>query len=797
MPFKSEKQRRFLWLKHPDIAKRWADEYPNQKKLPMYADNADKAGDKEKAAAMNVLKSALVNSLIAPVNIALATTYDKSVKRADSKQEYITVPHSTRPTSAGEEHVTAQPKPDTETEGHIRDDDRPKVNLNPLLQKLAVVLSPKITQALENEKAQIEARQASRMPNNANVKSYPPATPTIPLPMGMTQPAPAAPAQAPAQPAPAQAPPQQAPPVGGGASPNANPINAFGGLSTSGDINGNASLGTANAPGAAKLAANHSYFGKLAGTFAQSARTMSTKNALMAKRTKSAEVYDASQPLNGPKPKVEYMNHKQCSPYEFGARVKEATDAWKYLLPIATGAAGGGAGLYTANRSMSRDMSDPTGNAAWGEYQPMFNNDLLNFNSRFIGPRLRTGAVGGALGGAALGAIPLAMDKLKSMLRGTEPKKEKKEEKEARVKAALSMGAGLGAVPGALAGGLAGAAAGGGLGYAADGGKGGLAGMLLGGGLGAVGGGALGGHVGHSIAHGKKETPSAAGGILEPITSMGYGPEDLESPADKLIFDKIFGEVNGADGKKETPSAEGGMFAPSTPMNYSPELYKMLQQHDAQDSLRIDKRDKALAQRRQAGHDTELWDRGPAEQPLNPQLAAALRTYLQLPETETPDGLDAIEALLEHDDHYEPRHKKGAHTLQYLSRTKTAQLYNFGAKVALDLSQYIPEGTGTGAALGAGLGGLYGAVAPGHTDVYDDEGNVIGKKPRSRLGAAMRGVLGGGLAGAVGGSALGAVKPEAISGVQGWLQHMMGRHQSAPATEPELQLGPAQGPPAK
>ena len=26
MPFKSEKQRRFLWLKHPDIAKRWAGE---------------------------------------------------------------------------------------------------------------------------------------------------------------------------------------------------------------------------------------------------------------------------------------------------------------------------------------------------------------------------------------------------------------------------------------------------------------------------------------------------------------------------------------------------------------------------------------------------------------------------------------------------------------------------------------------------------------------------------------------------------------------------------------------------
>lgn len=34
MPFQSEAQRRFLWAKHPDIAKRWADEYSGQKDLP-------------------------------------------------------------------------------------------------------------------------------------------------------------------------------------------------------------------------------------------------------------------------------------------------------------------------------------------------------------------------------------------------------------------------------------------------------------------------------------------------------------------------------------------------------------------------------------------------------------------------------------------------------------------------------------------------------------------------------------------------------------------------------------------
>jgi len=34
MPFKSESQRRLLWMKHPEIAERWAHEYPNQRELP-------------------------------------------------------------------------------------------------------------------------------------------------------------------------------------------------------------------------------------------------------------------------------------------------------------------------------------------------------------------------------------------------------------------------------------------------------------------------------------------------------------------------------------------------------------------------------------------------------------------------------------------------------------------------------------------------------------------------------------------------------------------------------------------
>ena len=31
MPFKSEAQRKFLWMKHPEIARRWSKEYPTEK----------------------------------------------------------------------------------------------------------------------------------------------------------------------------------------------------------------------------------------------------------------------------------------------------------------------------------------------------------------------------------------------------------------------------------------------------------------------------------------------------------------------------------------------------------------------------------------------------------------------------------------------------------------------------------------------------------------------------------------------------------------------------------------------
>ena len=38
MPFKSEAQRRFLWAKHPKIAKKWAHEYGSGANLPKHSE---------------------------------------------------------------------------------------------------------------------------------------------------------------------------------------------------------------------------------------------------------------------------------------------------------------------------------------------------------------------------------------------------------------------------------------------------------------------------------------------------------------------------------------------------------------------------------------------------------------------------------------------------------------------------------------------------------------------------------------------------------------------------------------
>jgi len=234
MPFKSEKQRRFLWAAHPDIAKRWAHEYPTKKKLPMYA-------NKE-----TTHKQSAVNSVALDI-------YRKLSKKADTKEVYIEQPASAKPTVAGE-----NPPKVVKTKGErCNSEIKPNYGVNKLMAKISAVLSQPIMQAIENERAELEAREAARMPANAGIKRYAMPAAGTPLPMGMQPQAPQGQAQAPAtQPANmgSPAPSGQLPPVGGGSSPNANPINSYGALSSSGDITGNAAFGTANSVGGEKLA---------------------------------------------------------------------------------------------------------------------------------------------------------------------------------------------------------------------------------------------------------------------------------------------------------------------------------------------------------------------------------------------------------------------------------------------------------------------------------------------------------------------------------------------------------------
>ena len=273
MPFKSEKQRRYLWLKHPDIAKRWADTYPTKKDLPMYADDT-KANEKQSMAAQ-ILTRVLPNYLRMFATSGATRVYGANIKKSDSKQEYVKLPTKHGPTFAGESDAQATLRKirRVQTEGNrkpaggdcmnnnnaMSPEKQDQVTASALFKKLAVVLSPVLMQEIEDEQAQQQAREAQRMPTNVGVKHTPPAVNSIMPPMGMAQTPPNPGQTQPAQPAQPQQPQQpasgQLASVGGGGSPNSNPINAFGGLSSTGDINGNAALGTQNMAGGEKMAA--------------------------------------------------------------------------------------------------------------------------------------------------------------------------------------------------------------------------------------------------------------------------------------------------------------------------------------------------------------------------------------------------------------------------------------------------------------------------------------------------------------------------------------------------------------
>lgn len=257
MPFKSEKQRRFLWAEHPEIAKEWAHKYPDSNKnLPMYA-NQDQpkkpASSKPETKAASIHISELVNRYVNNCKLSHITDTNtgisKTDKTADSKQERVDIPHSSQPVYAGEERDQGKIDSEIPTGMNVGGSDvpKPKNAINDLLTKLSVVLSPHIEQTMENLEAEREGRVPRRIPRNRGVKQYPCGGINIMPPMGM------------AQNQPQQAQPQQnnqypGRPVGGGSNPQFNPINSFGALSTTGVINGNAAFGAKNSPDSSKTA---------------------------------------------------------------------------------------------------------------------------------------------------------------------------------------------------------------------------------------------------------------------------------------------------------------------------------------------------------------------------------------------------------------------------------------------------------------------------------------------------------------------------------------------------------------
>lgn len=250
MPFKSEKQRRFLWAEHPEIAKRWAKEYPESNKgLPMRVNKDTTSDSKEKAAQFNVL--GLISSYVnirTDVNSPIRQSIlDETVKHSEDQLIKVKIPHSDQPTYAGQERehgeihgehpAMADAKGDN---AHIEQKD-PKNAINSLLQKISVVLSQSMAQLAENRKAEQEARHPQYQPKNQGIKQYSAPTPVVPPPMGSPQ----------AQAQPAQ--PQSQQGVGMN-SPSANPIQSFGPLSATGNINGNAAFGQKNSPDSLKTA---------------------------------------------------------------------------------------------------------------------------------------------------------------------------------------------------------------------------------------------------------------------------------------------------------------------------------------------------------------------------------------------------------------------------------------------------------------------------------------------------------------------------------------------------------------
>lgn len=275
-----------MWLKHPDIAKRWAHEYPNQRNLPTYAHDKKKTSENQESAEKKEAHMARNVTTRCNDYRNTAVQYIQSLihKHANSAAVPVEIPHSEKPVSAGEESVSLK-GPDQEGQllGQLSTETR-KPPVNETLHKLAVVLSQVLQQQIADEQAAQQGQESQQVPQNVNMKQYAQPAAATPLPMGMAQaqsqqmqaamPGAAPQAQAPQAPAapqktanvaPMPAGPQatapSAPPVGAKGlqpikplaakqlGPSTRPIQTFGGISTDGDWgNPNAGLGVQNSP---------------------------------------------------------------------------------------------------------------------------------------------------------------------------------------------------------------------------------------------------------------------------------------------------------------------------------------------------------------------------------------------------------------------------------------------------------------------------------------------------------------------------------------------------------------------
>lgn len=188
MPFQSEKQRRFLWAEHPDIAKRWAHEYPNKKKLPMYAHNSEntkspnKRGDNSqiKQSALAVLhKSLSVYNKTSPVSaeslsLDIRRTFFGKLaqdalmaKKSESILGKLDVPHNDKPVAAGDEHVEFEGKGEESKKPQAFNPNAPEIK--PIIEKFSALFNKYAAVIRLGKKMQQRMAQAQSAPQPNNV----------------------------------------------------------------------------------------------------------------------------------------------------------------------------------------------------------------------------------------------------------------------------------------------------------------------------------------------------------------------------------------------------------------------------------------------------------------------------------------------------------------------------------------------------------------------------------------------------------------------------------------------------